>query len=188
MRCGNSRKVVLITLALLVSPASSRVSCGQDQMKEQEASFVKKGLRLSVELVGSELLKPREAITVKLKLKNTSKSPVYIYKRLGFGPAGFRVTILDANNSWVRPTVIAESFPDPVISKDDLQAIEAGKSIEQQIQIPLDFYEITPGDHSLKIAYISPVAEDAVPSGLTVLTSSDGKLEAKPIRFKVLVP
>jgi len=52
----------------------------------------------------------------------------------------------------------------------------------------LNFYEIMPGDHSLKIAYISPVAADAVPSGLTVLTSSDGKLEAKPIRFKVLVP
>jgi hypothetical protein len=178
----HSRMVILIALFLLMAPASS----GQDQAKEDE--FVKKGLRLSVELVGNNFLKQREAITVKLKLENTSKSPVYIYKRLGFGPAGFRVTILDANNNWVSPTFIRESFPDPVESKDDLRAIEPGKSIEQQIQIPLDFYDIAPGDHTLKIGYVSPVAVDAVPSGLTALTSDDGKLEAKPIRFKVLAP
>lgn len=75
-----------------------------------------------------------------------------------------------------------------MLSKDDLQAIQPGKSIEQQIQIPLDFYEIAPGDHSLKIGYVSPVTADAIPSGLTVLTSNEGKLEAKPLRFKVLVP
>ena len=182
----NVQMTILIALVLLITPAGSRVS-GQSQVKQEESSLAK-GLRLSVELVGSELLKPREAITIKLKLENTSKSPVYIYKRLGFGPAGFRVTILNANRSWVRPTFIGESFPEPVLSKDDLQVIEPGKSIEQQIQIPLDFYEITPGDHTLEIAYISPVAADDVPSGLTALTSDDGKLKAKPIRFKVLVP
>ena len=100
--------IILIMLMLILALGYSGVSCGQDQAKEEESLFVKKGLRLSVELVGSEILKPREAITVKLELKNTSKSPVYIYKRLGFGPAGFRVTILDANNRWVRPTFIAE--------------------------------------------------------------------------------
>jgi hypothetical protein len=174
--------VILISLVLLVA----RAGCGQEQAKE-ESSLVK-GLRLSVELVGSELLKPRNIITVKLKLENTTKSPVYICKRLGFGPAGFRVTILDSDNRWVRPTFIAESFPDPVLSKDDLQPIEPGKSIEEQVQIPLDFYEIAPGDHTLKIGYVSPVAVDAVPSGLIALTSDDGKLEGKPIRFKVLLP
>ena len=67
-----------------------------------------------------------------------------------------------------------------------LQAIEPGKSIEQQIQIPLDFYTIVPGDYSLRLKYVSPVAADSVFDGLTVLTSDDDALEAKPIKFKVL--
>jgi hypothetical protein len=73
-----------------------------------------------------------------------------------------------------------------VLTKDDLQAIDGGKSIEESIDIALSHYEITPGDFTLKISYISPVASDAVPTGLTVLTASDGALEAKAIRFKVI--
>ena len=60
--------------------------------------------------------------------------------------------------------------------------------IEETISIRLRDYEIVPGDYTLKIEYVSPVAVDAVPAGLVVLTSDDATLEAKAIRFKVLVP
>lgn len=179
-------KVAILMLVWVVS-VHSPVNGKQDKPKDQESPVVK-GLRLSTELVGSELLTLRDTITVKLKLENTGKSRVYIHKQLGFGVGGFRVAIVDANNGRVSPRFIAESFPTPVESKDDLQAIEPGKSIEEQINIPLHMYDITPGDYTLRLLYISPVAADAVPKGLTALTSSDDTLEAKPIKFKVLVP
>lgn len=76
---------------------ASRAICQDDKFP------VVKGLQLSVELVGDDLFRPSENITIKFKLKNTGKSPVYIHKQLGFGPGGFRLSILDANDQWVPP-------------------------------------------------------------------------------------
>lgn len=185
IQCCSKIGILMLVLAMLSveSPANGE----QTKPKDQESALVK-GLRLSAEMVGSELFTPQDIITIKLKLENTGKSRVYIHKQLGFGAGGFRLSILDANNKRVPPNVIRESLPTPVLSKDDLQAIEPGKCIEEQIEIPLPMYEITPGDYSLRVLYISPVAADAVPRGLMVLTSDDDKLEAKPIKFKVLAP
>lgn len=184
---SKSRRAILIALMLLTATAGSRASYGQDNAKAPDTTLVK-GVRFSVELIGSERIKLRDVISVKLRLKNTNKSRVYIFKHLGFGPGGFRIAILDANNRGVRPNFIAESFPRPLKSKDDFQAIEPGKSFEEQFTIPLDFYEIVPGDYSLIVSFLSPVpAASEVPSGLKVLTSDD-YFEAKPIRFKVLAP
>ena len=116
-----------------------------------------KGLRLTSELVGDELFYREEAIIIKLKIENTGKSPVYIHTQPGLGPGGFRITISDANNSWVRPNFIRETFPTVVHGKADLRAIEPAKAIEEQLQILLDQYEIAPGDHTLEVAYVSPV-------------------------------
>jgi hypothetical protein len=175
----------MLVLAMLSvdSPANRE----QNKPKDQESSLVKE-LRLSAEMVGGELYSRQDSITIKLKLENTGKSRVYIHKQLGFGAGGFRLSIVDANNHRVPPNVIRESLPTPALSKDDLQAIEPGKCIEEQIEVSLPMYEITPGDYSLRVLYISPVAADAVPRGLTALTSDDDALEAKPIKFKVLVP
>ena len=180
-------KAMLIALVLILAPADFRATPGQNKPKDPEVFAVKKGLRFSAE-VERELFWPTSTISVKLRLENTAKEPVYIHKQLGFGSAGFRLTILDDSNRWVPPNMRAETFPTPVRSKEDLQTIEPGKAIEETISVRLLDYEITPGDYTLKIKYLSPVAIDAVPAGLTVLTSDDGPLEAKPIRFKVLVP
>jgi hypothetical protein len=180
-------KIAILLLVLVMVSADSFANCKQAKSKDPQTPIAK-GLRLSVELVGSELLKPGGSIAVKFKLENTGKSPVYISKQLGFGAGGFRVAIVDANNNPVPPNFIRENFPAPVLSKDDLQAIDPGKSIQQQIEIPLEMYNITPGDYSLRVLYISPVAADAVTGGLTVLSSDDDALEAKPITFKVLAP
>lgn len=180
-------KAIVITLVLTVASAGFQAKSGQGKPEESASVTVKKGLQLSAE-VDRELYKPTSIISVKLKLENTGKKPVYIQKQLGFGPAGFRFSILDDNNRWVPPNMLAETSPTPVLSKEDLQAIDPGKYIEETISLRLLDYEITPGDYTLKIKYVSPVAVDAVPTGLTVLTSDDGSLEAKPIRFKVLVP
>ncbi len=177
--------VILTAFALVIMPPVFRADCGQEKAKDSN-SGVKKGLRLSAELVGDELFNPGETMTIKVKLENTSKSRVYLHKQLGLGSGGFRITILDANNSWVPPNFIRETFPTPVLSKDDLQAIEPGKAIEQKIDIVLQHYEMVPGDYTLKVAYVSPVAPDVATNGLTVLTSQDGKLDAKPMRFKIL--
>lgn len=178
---------MVIALVLILAPADFRDTSGQDKPKDPQASAIKKGLQLSAE-IERELFSPTSIISVKLKLQNTCKEPVYIYKQLGFGSAGVRLEILDESKRWVPPHMRAESFPTPVKSKADLQAIEPGKAIEEKISVRLLDYEITPGDYTLRIRYMSPVAIDAVPAGLTVLTSDDGPLEAKLIRFKVLVP
>ena len=174
---------IILVFVFAIAPAGFAAEYGQD---EHSDVVVKKGLKLSAELEGTELFNPKGNLPIKLKLENTGSSPTYIYKELGFGPAGLRISILDANNNWVPRSLIAERFPSPVLTKDDLQAIDGGKSIEESIDIALSHYEITPGDYTLRISYISPVALDAVPSGLKVLTSSDGALEAKAIRFKVM--
>ena len=184
---SNSGIAILIALVLLMLHAGSGASFGQDNAKASDSSLVK-GMRFSVELTGSKRFKPHGVILVKLRLKNTSRSRIYIFKHLGFGPGGFRVTILDSNNWGVRPNLIRESFPPPIGSKDDFQAIEPGKSFEEEFTIPLDFYEIVPGNYSLIVSFLSPVpALSDVPSGLKVLTSDD-YFEAKPIGFKVLAP
>jgi hypothetical protein len=180
--------MAILTAFVLVVPAPDfRADGGQEKAKDSDSSVIK-GLRLSVELVGDELFHPKNTITIKVKLKNTSKAPVYLHKQLGIGPGGFRITILDANNSWVPPNIIRETFPTPALSKEDLQAIEPGKAIEQEIDIALFHYEMMPGHYTLKVAYVSPVAPEDATRGLTVLFSEDGKLEAKPIRFKILLP
>lgn len=172
-------------LALLI--AIPFVTYRQDKREESDPSVVK-GVRFSVELVGKELYRQRDSIPLKLRLENTNKSRIYLFKHLGFGPGGFRISIVDANNRGVRPNFIAESFPPPVWTKNDFQAIEPGKSFEQQIQLNLQFYDIEPGDHTLFVSFLSPVpAAVDVPSGLSILTSSD-YFEAKPIKFKVLYP
>lgn len=176
---------VAILTAFALMLADGRANSGQEKEKAPDSSVIK-GMRLSAELVGSDVLNPEQSITIKLKLENTSKSRVYLHKQLGLGPGGFRIGIRDANNSWVPPKLIRETFPSPAVSKEDLQAIEPGKSIEQQLQILLDHYEIMPGDYTLEVAYVSPVAPEDAMKGLIVLTSDDGKLEAKEIRFKVL--
>ena len=125
---------------------------------------------------------------LKFRFKNTNKSRVYFFKHLGFGPERFRISILDTNNRQVPRNFIAESFPPPLRSKDDFQAIEPGKSFEERITIPLHFYEIVPGDYTLTVSFLSPIPADRdVPTGLIVLTSDDF-FRAKSIRFKVLAP
>jgi hypothetical protein len=172
-------KVFLLVLLLAISS----LSYGQDKPKT-DPSLVK-GVRFSVELVGNERFKPGDAITLKLRLKNTNKSRVYLFKHLGLGIGGFRISILDANNRTVPRNFIAENFPPSVWTKNDFQPIEPGKLFEEQITIPLQFYEIEPGNYSLIVSFLTPVpAASDVPNGLTVLTSDD-YFEAKPIRFKV---
>lgn len=178
------KNVILIVFVSGIAAPNFWANRGQEKAKGPDSSV--KGLRLSAELVGDELFNPKETIRVKLKLENTSKSPVYLHKQLGIGAGGFRITILDTNNSWVPPNFVRETFPTPVYSKEDLQAIEPGKHVEQQIDILLDHYTIAPGDYTLKIAYVSPVAPEEATKGLTVLLSEDGTLEAKPIPFVVL--
>ena len=180
------RKAIVLGLMVLIASADFSAVSGQDKPNESEAP-IKKGLRLSAELDG-EMFKPQSVVTLKLKLENTGKSPVYIYKELGFGPAGFGMTILDASDNWVPPRIIRDTFPAPVLAKEDLQAIKPGKAIEEKIRISLSNYEMVPGDYTLKIEYISPVAPSSVTRDLAVLTSDDGPLEAKAIRFKILVP
>ena len=178
---------MLISLMLLTTPAGARTAYGQKQAKEEDPSFLK-GVRFSVQLIGSARLKPQDVISLKFSFKNTNKSRVYFFKHLGFGPGGFRISILDANNKQVPRKVIAESFPPPLGSKDDFQAIEPGKAFEEPLPIPLQSYEIGPGDYTLTVSFLSPVPDKRdVPSGLLVLTSSDF-FRAKPIRFKVLAP
>ena len=180
-------KAFVTAFVAIIALASCRTTSGQDNPSDSDPS-IKKGLRFSVEHASGNILKPTSVIPVVLKLENTSKSDVYIYKELGFGPAGFSITILDGNENWVPPKLIAEQFPSPVLGKEDLQVIKAGKAIKETIDIRLRNYEITPGDYTLKIAYRSPVAPTPVTDGLTVLTSDDGPLQAKPIRFTVLAP
>jgi hypothetical protein len=177
-------RAILVIFAFSIVASEVPLKHGQDKPKESDLS-TKKGLRLSAALEG-ELFTPKSILSVKLEIKNESKSTVYIYKQLGFGPGGFRLTILDANNSWVPPNLIRETFPDPVLSKEDLKTIGPGKSIEETIEIHLRDYEITPGDHTLKIEYVSPVAPSPVTDGHVVLMAGDGPLKAKDIRFKVL--
>ena len=86
-----------------------------------------KGLRLSAE-VATKVFKPTSTISVKLKLENTSEARVYIHKQLGFASGGFRIAILDSDKRWAPPNFIPETFPTPVLSQDDLQAIEPCKS------------------------------------------------------------
>lgn len=176
---------IFAAFPFVIALADGRANAGQENAKAPDSSVIK-GLRLSAELVGNHVVNPEQSITIKLKLENTSKSPVYLHKQLGLGPGGFRIGIRDANNSWVPPKLIRETFPAPAVSKEDLQAIEPGKSIEQQLHILLDHYEIFPGDYTLEVAYVSPVAPEDALKGLIVLTSDDGQLEAKGIRFKVL--
>jgi hypothetical protein len=177
--------VILMMFALGMVPPIFRADSRQEEAKGPESS-IKKGLRFSAELVGHEVFNPRETMTIKVKLENTSKSRVYLHKQLGLGSGGFRITILDANNNWVPPNFIRETFPTPVLSKDDLQAVEPGKAIEQKIDIALQHYEILPGEYTLKVVYVSPVAPEVSTKRLTVLTSQDGQLEAKTMRFKIL--
>jgi hypothetical protein len=179
-------KAIVIAFILIIAPTDFQGQSAEKELQDPESVAVK-GLRFFAE-VERELFRPTSTISVKLKLENTGKSPVYIHKQLGFGAGGFRLTILDDGNRRVPPNMLAETLPTPVLSKEDLQAINPGKSIEEKIDVRLLDYEITPGDYTLKIRYVSPVAIDAVPTGLIVLTSNDGPLEAKPIRFKVLVP
>jgi hypothetical protein len=174
---------VFILVLLLAIPF---LSYGQDKTKT-DPSLVK-GVRFSVELVGSARFKPGDSISVKVRLKNTNKTRVYLFKHLGLGIGGFRISILDANNRTVPRNFIAESFPPTVWTKDDFQSIEPGKSFEEQITIPLESYEIEPGDYSLIVSFLTPVpAASDVPSGLLILTSDDF-FGAKPIRFKVWAP
>jgi hypothetical protein len=170
----------LILLLLLAVPF---LNYGQG--KRSDPSLIK-GVRFSVEVVGSRRFRREDSIPVKFRFKNTNKSRVYFFKHLGFGPGGFRVTILDANNKQPGRTVIAESFPPPLRSKEDFQAIEPGKSFEDRFTVDLMSYDIEPGDYSLIVSFLSPIpAASDVPSGLTVLTSDDF-FEVKPIRFKVV--
>ena len=181
------RMAILTVFALVITLPYFPVNSGQEKAKDSDSSVIK-GTRLSAELVDDDLFNLGDTIAIKLKLENTGKSPVYMHRQLGFGAGGFRITMVDANNDWVPPKFIRESFPTPAVSKEDLQVIEPGKAIEQRIEILLDHYEVGAGDYTLKIAYVSPVKPDAVPRGLIELSSEDGKLQAKPIRFKILVP
>ena len=173
---------VLILVFLMTVPV---LSYGQGKRKGSDPSFIK-GVRFSVAIVGSRRFGRGSSIPVKFRFKNTNKSRVYFYKHLGFGMGGFRITILDANNKWVRRNSIAENFPPGTFTKEDFQAIEPGKVFEDQFTINLNFYEIEPGDYSLIVSFLSPVpGERDVPNGLRVLTSDD-LFEVKPIKFKVV--
>lgn len=175
--------IKILTLLLLV--AVPALSHAQSKRESTDPSLVK-GVRLSVEIVGGDGFRRGDSIPVRFNLKNTNKSRIYLFKHFGFGPGGIRISILDANNRAVPRNFIAESFPPAVWTKEDFQPIEPGKSFEEQIQIPLQFYEIEPGNYSLILSFLSPIpAASDVPSGLSILTSDDF-FQAKPIKFRVL--
>ena len=123
-------KAIILAVIILIASAGFSALSGQDKPIESEA-VIKKGLRFSAELDG-EMFKPQSVLTLKLKLENTGKSPVYIYKELGFGPAGFAMTILDANDNWVPPRIIRETFPAPVLAKEDLQQLSQVKPLKKK--------------------------------------------------------
>ena len=173
---------ILILVLLVAVPVLSH---GQNKRNAVDTSLVK-GVRFSVEIVGGNSFRRRDSIPVRFSLKNTNKSWIYLFKHLGFGPGGIRISILDSHNRAVPRNFIAESFPPSVWTKEDFQPIEPGKSFEEQIQIPLQFYEIEPGNYSLIVSFLSPIpAASDVPSGLSILTSDDF-FQAKPIKFRVL--
>ena len=91
-------KSYLTALVVVVALAGFHTTSGQDQSNDPDPG-VNKGLRFSVDHASGNILKPTSVITVILKLENISKSDVYIYKELGFGPAGFSITILDGNEN-----------------------------------------------------------------------------------------
>ena len=174
-------------LTLLFLMAAAFISHGQSKQETADTSLVK-GVRFSVEIGGGGRFRRGDSIPVRFRFKNTNKSRVYLFKHLGLGIGGFRITILDSNNKAVPRNFIAESFPPTVWTKDDFRPIEPGKSFEDQITIPLEFYEIGPGDYSLIVSFLSPIpAASDVPSGLSILTSDDF-FGAKPIKFKVSAP
>jgi len=157
----------------------------RDDQQERKLPVVRKGLLLSTELVG-ERFKQDGILKLRVKLENTGDKPICIHKQLGFGAGGFRLTITDDKGRWIPPRFARDTFPAPVQSKADLQTIQPEKSIEQEITIDLSDYAVTPGDYVLMLKYISPVPVDAVTGDIRALTSDDGALEAKPIRFKVV--
>lgn len=171
---------IFILLLLMAVPVLS-----QSKRDAEDPSLVK-GVRFSVEIVGGNGFRRGDSIPVRFSLKNTKKSRIYLFKHLGFGPGGIRISILDANQRAVPRNFIAESFPPSVWTKEDFQPIEPGKSFEEQITISLKFYEIEPGNYSLIVSFLSPIpAASDVPSGLSILTSDDF-FQAKPIKFRVL--
>ena len=176
-----------LCVVLVSVPDFVRAQTPQGKGQPSDDPAVKKDVRFTAELLNGGRFWPESNLSIKLKLENIGKTKVYLYKEFGFGPAGFRVALIDKDDRELRPTgVLAESFPMPVETTKDLQVIEPGKAIENVIQIQLSNYDVTPGDYSLVIDYLSPV-DAAVPAtrGLKVLTFSDGLLEAKVIRFKV---
>jgi hypothetical protein len=92
-------KIVAMILLLVLGPASPifYATRGQDERAESDTA-IRKGLRLSAEL-RTPVFTPDSSMAVKLRLQNTSKSPIYLHKEIGRGPGGFYVTIFDAQNS-----------------------------------------------------------------------------------------
>jgi hypothetical protein len=178
-------KTVAMILLLVLGPASPTfyATRGQDERPESDTA-IRKGLRLSAEL-RTHVFTPDSSMAVKLRLQNTSKSLIDLHTEIGGGPGGFYVTIFDAQNSRRLPNMIAESFPPPLLSIKDLQAIPPGKSLDYTLELPLSRYELTPGEYTLWIDFTSPVPKSEVTKVLNVLTSSDGPLSVKPIHFKV---
>ena len=185
-KCLKFYAIGLMAIAFMAGTTRAHTQSKKKQSERKpEPQATKKGLRLSIELFGQKF-RPKDSLELKMRLKNVGKSPIWIHKDLGFGPAGFLLTITDAKGRWLRSRMVAESFPSPISSKEDLQTIQPGKAIEEDISINLDFYEIAPGAHEVALSYQSPVPSELVPAGLRALTIEDGPLEPKPLRFQVV--
>ncbi|MDT7543651.1 MAG: hypothetical protein QOE33_3555 [Acidobacteriota bacterium] len=177
-----------IILVLLVSVLCA-ASFAQESKQEQHLPDRLKGLQLSAELVGGEKsFHKSDTFWIKVKLKNVGKSPITLYKNMGWGwSSSFVLGISDAQGKEIISSFLDDTLTYPRFPRGDFITIKPDETVERKRDVSLKEYEIKKyGTYYVIVWYQSPIPQKFAPKGLKVWATEEGRLESKPVKFEIV--
>jgi hypothetical protein len=180
---------ILVVLGSIVgmTQAFSQSANQTQQTGEKTGSLAKDNMKLSIEL-DRNTYTLRDIANLKISIKNDSKLPIMIYKKLYWGVrASLLAFVRDENGQALQPDTISEARDRPPFHEDDFTSIKPGEAFTTQVWFsPRNDGVTTPGTYTLVVCYQSPVESVDAPKGLNVLVSEMGSLYSDPVTFKVI--
>ncbi len=180
------RYLVTFILVAVFSITPGQLGKQKSETKADEPTDTKAGLQLSVE-VENDTLRLTDSIRFRVKLKNVSDKPITICKRLTWSGHPYFSVGIRSDKEAVHWLIVAESYGQPPLSKDDFITIPSGESIQRQEKLSLSMFDFKgPGNYRLHVYYYSVATKENTPEGIDFWPAENGSLTAKPVNFKVI--
>jgi hypothetical protein len=153
-------KPVTFQLGLLICCIVCLASHAQTATRDDYVLDRMNGLRLSVGLVGRKnAFHRKDTMWIKVRLKNVGKSPITLYKNMGWGwSSSFALILSDSRGKAVRSSFLEDDLPYPPTSREDFVTIQPGETIEQTRDVTLKQYKLRSSrGYHLTVWYQNPV-------------------------------